>query len=99
LAAVQLGGLTLKLPARGFGPGPAKLAVRPGRLQLHPAGASDTLPGKVEKATYVGSHLEFVVSTALGNAFVTSPDIDAAFEPGQAVGLGFPERGPVLISA
>ena len=98
VASVKLGGLTLTLPARGFDPGPARLAARPGRLALHPAGTPGTLPATVEKATYVGSHLEFVVLSALGEAFVVSPDVDAPFETGQAVGLGFPKRGPVLIS-
>ena len=91
--------LKLSLPARGFSAGPAKLAVRPSRILLHPAGTPNTLPGKLEKATYVGSHLEFIVSTELGEVFVVSPDVDAPFEPGESVGLGFPARGPVLISA
>jgi iron(III) transport system ATP-binding protein len=98
LAKVRLGDLALSLPARNFAPGSARLAARPGRLALHPAGTPNTLPGTIEKATYVGSHLEFVVSTALGSAFVTSPDVDAPFEAGQAIGLGFPPGGPVLIS-
>ena len=38
-------------------------------------------------------------ATELGGVFVISPDVDAPFEPGQAVGFGFPARGPVLISA
>ena len=98
-ASVRLGDLKLSLPARGFSAGPAKLAVRPSRILLHPAGTPNTLPATIEKATYVGGHLEFIVSTELGGAFVISPDVDAPFEPGQSVGLGFPARGPVLISA
>jgi iron(III) transport system ATP-binding protein len=99
VASVRLGGLTLALPARGFKPGPARLAARPSRLVLHPAGTPDTLPVTIDKATYVGSHLEFVVSTALGEAFVVSPDVDAPFAAGQAAGLGFPAKGPVLIAS
>ena len=98
IAAVRLGDLTLSLPARDRKPGPAKLAARPSRILLHPAGTPNTLPGRIEKATYVGGHLEFIVGTGFGQVFVVSPDVDAPFEAGQAVGLGFPPRGPVLIS-
>ncbi|MBX3582385.1 MAG: ABC transporter ATP-binding protein [Rhizobiaceae bacterium] len=98
VASVRLGALTISLPGRGGStPGPAKLAVRPGRIVLHPAGAADTLPGTIQKATYVGSHLEFMIETEFGEAFVTAPDVDAPFKAGQTVGLGFPPRGPVLI--
>ena len=96
-AVVRLGPLTLKMPAGDAGAGPAKLAVRPSRLALHPAGAPNTLPGRLDKVTYVGSHLEFVVSTEFGDVFVVSPDVDAPFAAGEMIGLGFAERGPVLI--
>jgi iron(III) transport system ATP-binding protein len=97
MASVKLGELTLSLPARGFKPGKARLAARPSRLALHPAGTQGTLPGTLLKATYVGSHLEFLVATEHGEAFVTSPDVDAPFAAGQPIGLGFPAKGPVLI--
>ena len=76
---------------------PAKLAVRPSRLALHPAGAPNTLPGRLDKVTYVGSHLEFVISTDFGNVFVVSTDVDASFAAGEVIGLGFAAHGPVLI--
>ncbi|TIP86080.1 MAG: TOBE domain-containing protein, partial [Mesorhizobium sp.] len=88
----------LKLPARGRKPGPAKLAVRPGRLEIGEPDRPGTLPGTLEKVTYVGSHLEFVVATEFGEVFVSSPDVDTAFRAGQPVSIGFPERGPVLIT-
>ena len=49
--------------------------------------------------TYVGRHLEFVVETAAGNVFVVSRDVDGPFAEGDAIGIGFPDRGPVLIPA
>ncbi len=98
VATVSLGQVTLSLPARGHTPGPARLAARPSRISIGEASAPGTLPGKLEKATYVGSHLEFVVSTEFGEVFVVSPDVDSGLRAGQPVGLGFPERGPVLIS-
>jgi iron(III) transport system ATP-binding protein len=98
VANVRLGPLGLKLDARGRKPGQAKLAARPGRIEIRPAGAGNTLPGIVDKATYVGSHLEFVVRTEFGEVFAVSPDVDLAYQPGESVGIGFPDRGPVLIT-
>ena len=96
-AAVRLGPLTLDVPAGNARPGPARLAARPGRIVLHAADRPNTLPGQLLKVTYAGSHLEFVVATALGEVFVVSPDADALFAAGDPVGLGFAGRGPVLI--
>jgi iron(III) transport system ATP-binding protein len=98
VAAVRLGALELELPARGRSPGPATLAVRPGRIRLGPPGAPGTLAGTLSKVTYVGSHLEFVLDTEFGEVFAVSSDVDAPFVAGQKIGVGFAERGPVLVS-
>ena len=98
VAAVRLGSVEMRLPARGHGSGPARLAARPSRIEMREAGAVNTVPGQLQKVTYVGSHLEFVVATEFGDVFVVSPDVDADFQTGQAVGIGFPEKGPVLIT-
>jgi iron(III) transport system ATP-binding protein len=97
-ATVAVGPLTLRLPARGHAPGAAKLAARPGRIGIHPAGAKDSFPGRLEKVTYVGNHLEFVVGTEFGEVFVVSDEVDTPLAAGQEVALKFAERGPVLIS-
>ena len=100
MATVRLGPLTLQTAgAASTGrPGKARRAAEPHR-RLHPAGTPNTLPGTLDKVTYVGSHLEFVVGTEFGEVFVVSPDVDAPFAAGETVGIGFPERGPVLIRA
>jgi len=96
-AKVRLGPVALTLPARGLRPGVAKLAVRPNRLCIGPAGTANTLPGLLDKVTYVGSHLEFMISTDLGDVFAVTEDVNAAFSAGQSIGIGFPAHGPVLI--
>ncbi|MEZ5780394.1 MAG: ABC transporter ATP-binding protein [Rhizobiaceae bacterium] len=96
-ATVKLGPITLRVPSAHSAVGTAKLAVRPNRIQVAASGTPDTLPGRLAKAVYVGSHLELVVETELGNVFVVTPDVDAVVTPGQDVGLGFAGRGPVLI--
>ena len=99
VATVRLGPVTLTLPARGHAPGPARLAARPNRIDIAAAETPGTLPGTIEKATYVGSHLEFVVATEFGEVFVVSSNVDSGPKAGELVGLAFPERGPVLISS
>jgi iron(III) transport system ATP-binding protein len=98
MANVLLGPLALRLPARGHAPGPARLAARPRRIEIVPPG-DGALPGTVGKVTYVGSHLEFMVETEFGEVFVLSGHIDSPLAPGEAVGLRFAGRGPVLIAA
>ena len=97
IANVELGPLRLQLPARGMAPGAARLAVRPNRIELRAAGSAGTLPGTLRKATYVGRHLEFAVQTEFGDVFALSPDVDAPWKEGDAVGVAFMGRGPVLI--
>ena len=99
MATVRLGPVELVLPARGRKPGPASLAVRPGRVRLVAAGSPHSLPGTLRKVTYVGSHLEFLIDTDFGQVFAVSSDVDAAHAAEQAVGVGFAERGPVLIQS
>jgi len=97
VATVKIGPATLKLPSRGQRLGPAKMAVRPRRIELSKAGAQNTLPGTVVKSTYVGSHAEYVVSTDTGEIFVVSQDVDHIHAPNSRVGVAFARSGPVLI--
>jgi len=98
-ASVRLGPVSLALPARELGPGSAKLAVRPDRLVLNAQGVANTLPGTVRKVTYVGRHLELAIETGVGNVFLVSRDVDAPIAENDAIGVGFPQRGPGLIPA
>jgi iron(III) transport system ATP-binding protein len=96
-ARVQLGPLALVLPAGNRGVGPTRLAARPSRLRIAPPGTSGTLAGTLEKVTYVGSHLELVVATELGEIFVVTPDVDSPLAPGEAVGVDIGHARPVLV--
>jgi len=98
-ARVRLGPLRLELPSNGARPGTARLAARPGRIQVRDATAEGVLPGVLRKVTYVGSHLELAVSTSFGDVFVVSADVDASYEPGQAVGLAFCGPGAAPLPA
>ena len=75
----------------------ARRAAGPHRAASSRRHAEHAARPAADKVTYVGSHLEFVVGTEFGEVFVVSPDVDAPFAAGEPVGLGFAERGPVLI--
>jgi len=102
-ANVSLGELSLFLPARGLTTGRAKLAVRPNRVRLAKQSASNAktaaLSGTIDKAIYVGSHMEYQVSTPYGNWFAVSDEVDQPLAPNDAVDVRFSEHGPVLLSA
>ena len=98
MAEIRIGGLTWRVPSRGRGPGPARLAVRPSRIVLGEPGAPNSFDGVVAKATYVGSHLEFTITTEFGEIYATSLETDLAFTAGQPVGVTFSRTGPVLLT-
>jgi iron(III) transport system ATP-binding protein len=98
-AEVRIGPLGRSFDARGLGPGPARIAVRPSRINLAGPGAEGAIPAVLVKATYVGGHMEYLASTELGELFVTSEDVVHTFAAGAEVGLVLAASGPVLIPA
>ena len=87
-----------KRHARGF-TGPAQLAIRPRRVALHIGTDTATIPGKLLKATYVGTHMEYRVDTAHGEIFAISGDVSGLHHAGSDIRVGFKDPGPVLLPA
>jgi len=96
-AEVSIGTMKLKLPFAGLEPGAALLAVRPRRVVLKAPGQKSALKGKLKKATYVGSHIEYLAQSEAGDIFVIAEDIDKPFKVGDNVSIGFAAKGPVLV--
>ena len=94
LAVIEIDGFRHKLPSRGLAPGPATLAVRPSRIVI---GASDGLPARVTKSTYVGVRMEYTLEGAFGQVFAVQDEVDAPLNIGTEVRMSFAERGPVLL--
>ncbi|MDH3229237.1 MAG: ABC transporter ATP-binding protein, partial [Alphaproteobacteria bacterium] len=69
-AVVRIGDTVLRLPHRDLAPGPVELAIRPEaiRLSTDPA-ADDAIAGTVTKAIYLGSRIEYLVGSPLGELF------------------------------
>ncbi len=96
-ATVKLGGLTLRTNACEGSAAQRHVAVRPNRVSLQPAGSPDTLEATVQKATYVGEQMEYIVQSALGDLFVTSADTGHPIAAGSSVALGFGAGDVVLL--
>ncbi len=98
MAEVSLDGYKTTLSARGLPVGPAILAVRPSRVVVtRGTKSSGGMAARIEKATYVGSRMEYTVAADFGQIFATVEDVDTAFAAGDEVTLGFEDRGPVLL--
>jgi iron(III) transport system ATP-binding protein len=98
MATVRIADYTHRLPSRGLPQGPAKLAVRPSRMRLV-AGQGDGVAAVIDKATYVGSRMEYTVTAAFGTVFAVLDDVATPFKVGDAVTISFAASGPVLIPA
>ena len=97
LATVRIGPLTRELPHRGLSPGPAHVALRPETIRLVPERRDGAIAGEVQKATYLGSHMEYTVSTAHGDLFVIDHEVERALPPGTAVSVIPGARGITLV--
>ncbi|MBR0717253.1 ABC transporter ATP-binding protein [Bradyrhizobium liaoningense] len=91
-AQVMLGPIRLRLPARGLTPGPAKAAIRPHGILL-----GDGLPGTVRKSSYLGDHVEMIVSTPIGELLVITRQTDPLPVAGAPVNLSFAQQGIALV--
>jgi len=99
-ATARLGDIVLyHLDRRNLKPGPAKLAIRPNRINLSPAQQDSPLTGLIAKTTYVGSHMEYQIQTPYGKLFVIDQNTESPFIEGVATAVTFERSGPVLLPA
>ena len=96
------------LEARGGGVdvrGPAKIVIRPERIELEPHGSPagpNRLPGMVERVVYVGSAVQIIVRTATGEALqalVQNTGKGVPFDQGTPVQLHLPAEALRVLPA
>ena len=93
-ATINIADFIHTLPSRGLSVGPAQLAVRPTRLIMNaPSGIKVT----VQKATYVGSRMEYTFKAEFGTLFSVSENVDEPLKVGQSLAVGLDKIGPVLL--
>ncbi len=97
-ARVRLGRSEFSLARRGCSAGTAHVAIRPEAFRLSTAkDDGEGLTGTVQKATYLGNHMEYRVETEIGELFVVDPSIESPFPTGVAVSIGLATHGVTLI--
>ena len=96
-AVVRVGGAELRLPHRDLSPGPVDLAIRPEAVQLATDPAPDTISGTVTKAIYLGSRIEYLVDTPLGELFVIDGRVNAPIPAESTVSIRLAEHGVTLV--
>ncbi|PVB61494.1 ABC transporter ATP-binding protein [Labrenzia sp. 011] len=95
VAQVELGGVTLSLPARGQDPGPVQLSLRSNALKVTVDGSG--VPGTIASSAYLGDHVEYEIDGPLGRIFVVDDESDTPLPSGTAVALEVRPRGVALI--
>lgn len=98
-ALVSLGDHHFETPSREMEVGLATLAIRPNRITIATSSKGKTIPAKIVKATYVGSHMEYTIETVAGTLFVETIEVNKPHSPGMEVFLSFADHAPVLLPA
>jgi iron(III) transport system ATP-binding protein len=96
--AVSLAGLEVTLPHRGIADGDVTVAIRPEAILLSPDGTdAPGVAGTIQKAAYLGSHMEYTVGTALGDLFVIDQAVARPHAVGSGVRVVFADRGVTVV--
>jgi iron(III) transport system ATP-binding protein len=95
-AVFASGGVAAPVRANGPSAGPATLAVRPQRLRVVDAGQG-LLPGVCKRVAYLGSRIEYMVTTPWGELLVFDPDPRAPRPREAAVGIAFDPDAVIVL--
>jgi iron(III) transport system ATP-binding protein len=98
---VRLGGAEIEIADSQAAEGEATGAVRPEAITVEPAPgpSSGALAGKIAKASYLGTHMEYSIDTAAGTLFATCPRVDRPLAAGSAVAVLLAPRGVIVVGS
>jgi iron(III) transport system ATP-binding protein len=97
-AVVRLAGLEIMLPHQNVPPGPVKLAIRPEAIRLRrEKPAVPAVPARIDKAVYLGTHMEYTVESALGMLFVLDPATSDPHRRDCELWLSLPRAGLTIL--
>jgi iron(III) transport system ATP-binding protein len=97
LAVVSVGGAELRLPHRDLRPGPVELAMRPESILLAVEPDADAIAGTITKTIYLGSRVEYLVDTPLGELFVVDGRVDKPIPAKTEVSIRLAGHGVTLV--
>jgi spermidine/putrescine transport system ATP-binding protein len=102
---VDIQSYELEARAGGQVRGPAKIVIRPERVEIEPHGSPsgpNRLPGMVERVVYVGSGIQVILRAATGDALqalVQNTGKEIAYEQGTPVQIYLPAEAVRVLSA
>ena len=80
--------------------GEVTVAVRPEAITVEPSpGPAGALPGRVIKATYVGTLIEYSIDTDIGTLFATCSRVERPFKEGDRVALVLAPHGVIVVDS
>jgi iron(III) transport system ATP-binding protein len=98
LADAVIGPLTVAIAHRGIADGEVEVAIRPEAIALQPAG-STPLAGRVAKAAYLGSVMEYTIDTVIGALFVVDGRMVPPLAVGDEVAVALAPQGVIAMPA
>ena len=98
-AEVNIGGFTMRLPHRGLASGAVNVAIRPQAILLQSSGEQTGIPGTIQKAIYLGNHIEYTIDSPVGELFMIGHQVDQLQPSGSKVTISFLRRGVSLVRA
>jgi len=98
-AMVNIGGVEIELPHRNLSVGNVKIAIHPRAITIKSVDSDlSALKGSVDKANYLGGHMEYMLNCSLGDLFVINHQIHSPVIKGESVNVGFDKQGVSLIN-
>jgi iron(III) transport system ATP-binding protein len=98
-ATLRLGVVQQQVRARGAKIGEVKIAIRPEAISLSSTQPADAaLQCRVDKAAYLGSHMEYTVESGIGRLFVIDRNVQAPHAPGATVWATLPAHSLLIIA-
>ena len=97
LAEVEMASLQLSLPHRDLKSGAAHAAIRPESFLVSTDQSSEGISGTIGKAVYLGNHMEYVITTDLGDLFVVASDVVNTISPQTGVKVTLASHGVTLV--